>query len=371
MYFFEIVLKNLLRRKVRSILTVVGITVGIEAVVALVAISNGFVTNWTRMYESRGTDITVAKAGAIDIFTSIVDEKWLEDLKQLPGVSVVEGTIAEALSIEDKPAILVFGFKAGGYLVSRLNTIEGRAVSADTAGTEVMLGKIAAKTFKKKVGDEIEIEKELFKISGVYESGNIFEDGAVVMDLRKLQFLTNRKNQVTVFNIKLENIETAKATCKAIETMFPILDAMENKELTQTNQGVQMAKAMSWGTSLIALLVGAIGTMNTMLMSVFERTKELGILKAIGWRRKKILQLIMSESMCLSLTGGFLGIVFGVLTVKILTRIPMLQGFIYGDLTALLYVEAMGIALMLGLCGGLYPAIRASKLSPMEALRYE
>ena len=139
----------------------------------------------------------------------------------------------------------------------------------------------------------------------------------------------------------------------------------------ESNLGIQSARVMSWATSAIALTVGAVGVMNTLLMSVFERVHEIGILLAIGWRRKRIMAMILLESVTLSLLGGIVGIAAGAGFVKLLQMLPRARGFIEGDMSINLTVLAITVALVLGALSGLYPAYRASRLQPSEALRYE
>ena len=138
-----------------------------------------------------------------------------------------------------------------------------------------------------------------------------------------------------------------------------------------SNQFVQLAHASAWGTSSIALLIGIFGIANTMAMSVFERTREIGILRAIGWSRGHILILIQLEAATLGLGGGLLGIAFGCCALHLLAALPQTASIVSASLPLLLLAEALGIAVLAGLIAGALPAWRASQLSPMEALRYE
>jgi len=370
MIFSVLILKNLMRRKVRSILTVVGISIGIGALVSLVAITQGFVTIFSSMLKSRGTDLTVMKSNTVDILTSILDEELSNKIQAIEGVKSIAGVLVDIVTIEDRPATLVFGANPGEYVVNHFKIREGTALKG-VESKEAMLGSIAASTLKKGVGDDIDLETDVFTVVGVFESGNVWEDGAVVVPLRSLQSLMDRKNQVTVFNLKLTDPLLAEDVKKKSLSIIHGISVMTSKDIAETNQGLQMAKAMSWGTSAIALAVGAIGTMNTMIMSVFERTKEIGILRALGWSRRKILRMILGEAVLLSFIGGILGLVLGTFGVQTLVNLPTLKGLIFGDLSRALYMEAMGIALLLGIVGGFYPAYRGSSVSPMEALRYE
>jgi putative ABC transport system permease protein len=125
------------------------------------------------------------------------------------------------------------------------------------------------------------------------------------------------------------------------------------------------------GISLLAVIVGGVGVLNTMLMSVLERTREIGVLRALGWKRRSILSLIFKESLILAFLGGLCGFGFGFGLIAVLQIIPGVGEFITPIWGWDIIGRAMTIALLLGILGGLYPAFRATRLRPVEALRYE
>jgi putative ABC transport system permease protein len=129
-----------------------------------------------------------------------------------------------------------------------------------------------------------------------------------------------------------------------------------------------MINAMSWGTSLLAILVGVLGVMNTMLMTVFERKQEISVLLAIGWKRSRIVRMILWESAMLGLLGGIVGVIVGVVGVKLLQKTPAIRGLLEPDLSMNLLVLSVIIAVVVGILSGLYPAWRSSRLTPSLAL---
>jgi putative ABC transport system permease protein len=129
-----------------------------------------------------------------------------------------------------------------------------------------------------------------------------------------------------------------------------------------------MISAMSWGTSLLAVLVGVLGVMNTMLMTVFERKQEISVLLAIGWKRSRIVRMILWESAMLGLFGGIVGVLMGVIGVKLLQETPAIRGLLEPDLSVNLMILSVVIAVVVGVVSGLYPAWRSSRLSPSLAL---
>jgi putative ABC transport system permease protein len=121
----------------------------------------------------------------------------------------------------------------------------------------------------------------------------------------------------------------------------------------------------------VALVIGAVGILNTMIMSVYERTKEIGILRAIGWRRRQVVRMILVESLLLSIAGGVLGTLIAVVLTRIVSAMPAVGGMLEAYLPPWVILLGLGIALVVGLLGAAYPAYRGAQLLPTEALRHE
>jgi putative ABC transport system permease protein len=132
-----------------------------------------------------------------------------------------------------------------------------------------------------------------------------------------------------------------------------------------------MANGMAWITSGIALIVGSISILNTMIMAVMERTKEIGILQALGWVRARVLGMVLGEALLLSLTGAALGIGAAMLVIRWLAGVPQTSGFVSGGLSPVVIAEGLGLTLLMSLIGGVGPAYRAARLQPTEAIRHE
>ena len=373
MRFSTLVCKNLLRRPTRSLLTMTGIAVGIAAVVALSGIAWGFQKSWEQAYTARGTDMIVTKVTSRDPLPSPFGESIKDDLRQLPHVQGVSGLLSDMVSIEDAPSVLVFGWERNGFLWAHLKLVQGRWPADDQEKT-VVVGTLAIEMLRKSIGDTLHIENDDFTICGTFNSGALVENGTVIMTLRQMQRVMDDEGKVNFLNLQLTPGTTDRETealRQTIKTRFPGYNAFTGGEVAQNNTAIQAAKAMSWATSFIALVVGAVGVANTMLMSVFERIHEIGILLAIGWKRSRIVRLIIYESMALSLVGGLVGIVLGDVAVRLLLVTPWIRGKIQGEVNLHLLGLALLIALGLGVLGGLYPAYRGSRLHPSEALRYE
>jgi putative ABC transport system permease protein len=235
----------------------------------------------------------------------------------------------------------------------------------------VLLGQVAAETLKKTVGDSMRVGNSAFRVVGIYETGVSWEDVGAVISLRDAQALLHRPRQVSFYSIKLEHPAQAEQVLAQLRADFPELNISKTAELVDSLPDFQTADTLVYSVSLLAALAGGIGMMNTMLMSAFERTREIGTLRALGWRRRRILVLILKESLTLSVIGGIVGIGAGAGLGALMSRAPGLLRALQPALTLSVMLRALGMALLLGSVGGLYPAWWASRLSPAVALRYE
>lgn len=371
--FTGFVLKNLWRRRLRTLLTLCGIGMAVGAFVGLVGFSNAFQDQWLRIYSSSGTDIAVVRQTFLN---TTMDESAGGTLNALPTVAKAVPVIYNLMDLTPDVNALVYGWKADSYEFESLQILSGQPFHDDHP--EVMLGDLLAQDLKKKVGDTLQIEGTPFKVCAIYHGGSTLQADAVIMPLDQLQQLSSLQGKVSTFDVRLrpapagESYDAYLKQAQAqIEAALPGLRAVPAAERASKNQFVQLAHASAWGTSSIALLIGILGIANTMAMSVFERTKEIGVLRALGWTRWRILALIQLESTILGLAGGLLGIIFGWSALRLLAALPQTASIVSPSFPVPLIAEAMGIALLAGLIAGALPAWRAAQLSPVEALWHD
>jgi putative ABC transport system permease protein len=364
---------NLWRRQLRTILTLCGIGMAIGAFVGLVGFSSAFESAWLRIYSSSGTDMTVIQQTFLN--TSL-DESAGKTLNSLPLVARATPVIFNLMDLTTDVNARVYGWKADSYQLDSLQILSGRRFR--DGQPEVMLGDLLADDLKKKVGDTLEIQSSSFTVCAIYHGGSGLQAAAVIMPLDQLQQLSSLQGKVSTFDLRLrpapagESQEHYLSRAQAqIQAALPGLRAVPAAERAHNNQFVQLAHASAWGTSSIALLIGILGIANTMAMSVYERTREIGILRALGWNRRQVLFLIQLEAAILGLGGGFFGIVFGWCGLHLLADLPQTASIVSTSIPVLLLAESLGIAVLAGLIAGALPAWRASKLSPVAALRYD
>ncbi|MGI8604880.1 MAG: ABC transporter permease [Verrucomicrobiales bacterium] len=370
MTFFTVVVRGLMRRPVRTGLTLVGISIGIAAVVALVGISRGFEKSWETGMKARGTDVVVSNLTSAltpKPFSASVRDR----IVHLPGVANTCSILVELMSIEDSQMVMVSSREWEGFAWDNLKLISGR-MPRDPTEPAVVLGQTAAEVLDKKVGDPIQIETKELNVVGIVDGGALVENGSVILSLPLLQEITGNEGKINVIDVRVTpstTKEELKRLCEQITSLVPEARAIQASEHIRNSQAYRMVRAMSWGTSLLAVLVGVLGVMNTMLMTVFERTHEISILLALGWKRGRIVRMVLWESALLGLLGGIVGVLIGFAGAKVLETTPAIRGLLEPSLSPGLMAISVAIALVVGVISGLYPAWRSSRLTPSLVLQ--
>lgn len=371
--FAGFVWKNLRRRRLRSLLTLCGIGMAIGAFVGLVGFSNAFEQGWLRLYSSSGIDIAVIQQTFLN---TSVDESAAEKLKSLAVVAAAAPSIYNVVDLTSDVNALAYGWKSDSFEFQPLEIVAGRRVR--DGQPEVMLGELLAESLKKKPGDTLAIQGSSFTVVGIYHGGSALEAGAVILPLDQMQKLSGLEGKVSTIHVRLRPApagESPDAYLKRaqaeIEAALPGLRAVPAAERASNNQFVRLAHASAWGTSSIALLIGILGIANTMAMSVFERTREIGILRALGWTSGHVMVLIQLEAVLLGLGGGVLGIAGGCAALRLLAALPQTASIVSTSVSWPLLLQALGLAVLAGLIAGAAPAWRGARLSPIEALHHD
>jgi ABC-type antimicrobial peptide transport system permease subunit len=360
-------LRNVLRQPVRALLTVIGIGIAMMAIVLLGALGEGMVDAMSGIAGGTGAQLAGIEAGA-SVDLSKIDEGIIRRIAALPGVRAAEGFLTGYTAVDDLPFFIVFGYEPRGLSVRGYRIVEGQPLATNR---EMILGRVAAENLGKRVGQTMRVFDRAFKVVGIFETGVPFQDGGAVVTLNDAQALFGQPRQVSFFNVWLENPQQADQVAQEIEARFPKVSVSKASDFAEDLVDLQMMQASTWGIALMALVVGGLGMTNTMVMSVFERTREIGVLRALGWRRRHVLGMIVRESVVLSLLGGASGVAVGIVLGMLLNLVPAVQGFVQLAYSPTLFAQALVTTLVLGVVGGVYPAWRAAALQPVEALRYE
>jgi ABC-type antimicrobial peptide transport system permease subunit len=361
--------RNLWRRRTRTILSASGIGIGVATLVALGGMSKGVMDQLNLLAGSSGTgNISIMQRKVADLSLSTLDERMVSQIQAMPGVKSVSPFLMGFVMTADLPFFLIGGVDPNSAAMSHYRIIEGTGIARPN---EVLVGKTAAKNYKLTIGSSLTLYGNRYKVVGICETGVAYEDGGGMMALREAQRLLNRPRSVSFIFVDVVNPADAKAVVAAIESRFPEALVSLSSEFAQRTDSQAQLDAMTAAIGLLAMLVGGIVIANTMMMSIYERTREIGTLRALGWPKRRILGQVVQETLWLCLLAGVLGSVAGVLMLWGMTKLPLADTFLAAKWDASTFVQSVGLALLVGVIAGLYPAWRASRLQPVEALRYE
>lgn len=381
MWFSTFLLLNLVRRLARSVLTMLGMAIAVGTSVSLLGVADSFERSAVQSFSARGVDIVVLERGILDQLSSDLNQGLAARIAEVPGVGAVAPGLIELVDYSRSGtviSVLLQGWQPGSFLFQDLKFLEGRPFQEGETGV-VVLGKTLAEILGKHTGDSLEIQRQQLRVVGVYESFNIFENGAATLPLAELQRLMARPEGITGCSVKVDHqagsdVETVAKRIENLidpETAPTGLSAVPTQDYAANAMHIKFIRAMAWATSLIALVVGAVGTLNTMLMSVVERVREISILRAVGWRRGRVARMVLGECLMLSAAGAVLGILGAGALLYLLGQLTVTRGFLSGELPATAVAKGLLLALVVALVGGGYPAWRAMRLTPLEGLSHE
>ncbi len=398
-------LESLNSNKLRSGLTILGIVIGVGAVIAMLAVGAGAQETITGSISGIGSNLLFVSRGNFNIELTKVEPLTLDDAEalldqfQAPSIAAVAPVVNDSLTVSaqgESTRTTVYGVTPSYETVRNATVSEGKFISEDEnlgRSSVVLLGPdTAEKLFGRReglVGESVRIEGQPFRVIGVLESkgGSSFgsQDDLAIIPLSTAQarLIRNSQNQLDLI---LVQAVTASQVSQASEEIAQILRTRHRTNIGEDDftifsqeDFVDIAKTITGvltiflgGVAGISLLVGGIGIMNIMLVSVTERTREIGLRKALGARKKDILTQFLTESSLLSLFGGILGIGLGWLIAYIVGRIAVANETpFYPEISLNAILLATVFSTAVGLFFGLYPANRAANLEPVEALRHE
>jgi len=371
MSFISLITKNLFRQPVRTALTVLGISIGITTVVALGVIVSGMKATTGQILRAYNSDFIVARKGAADLSLSTVTEQEADEIARRPDVDHTIRALFDITQVGDNPFFATMGVRPEDLALAPPPLIAGTILSPGTTD-EILLGDAGAANLHASVGGTVELQTRSFRVAGIYHTGNTYQDNGAMAPLRAVQEAAGKANTVTgvyvVVKAGLDPVQVAQS----IRDESPLLTTVANiSEVSRVDQGIVLMDALDLAITALAVGIGAIGVMNTMVMSVFERTREIGILRAVGWRGSRIMRMIVGESLILCLVATVVGSVLGVAASRAVMLIPAVQSVLDPQYTVSIFARALGVAVAVALVGAAYPAIRAVRLAPMEALRHE
>jgi putative ABC transport system permease protein len=356
--------------------------VAVMAVATLWNVAWGYAKSASNFYATRGTDIVVVRAGVSNRLTSSLRSDLVARLAAVPGVASASGSLTEMVSLGESHLIGIplRGVELGSSALEPFAISAGHALATNEQG-EVLLGSGIAEALKKRAGEQVEIEGSNFRVAGVFQASNPFDSNSIVAPLAEVQKLMERPNVVSEIQVRVADSQRDEAAldkvCQAIEQLRdpqnqPLgLKAQRTQEFVDSATEASLGKGMAWATTAIVLSLSLVGMLNTMLMSVIERTRELGILRAIGWRRSRVIRMILGESFVISLIAAVAGLASSWLLLHLLSYWPRTSLLVPQGLSNTAVAMGFLAAIFAGVAGSFYPALHASSITPVEALRHE
>lgn len=389
MRFVTFVAKNLARRPVRSGLTVLGLAVAVGGVVALLGISHNISKSVEGSFKKQRIDLIVQQAGRSSGLNSDFRQYFADEARRIPGVTVSEGVVYLIDMTRDSGStdqVMILGWRPDNFAYESMDVLHGRKI-ADGERRKTMLGATLAGNLNKHVGDTVVFGRydkdnpgNQYEVVGIYRTGVIFEEGGAVVSLEDARALTALR--VTGFSVRVDRADPeSTAEVEAVKEQIEALRDPEDPSVRLTAQPpeafvsslshLKLVRAVAWLVSAVGLLIGVIGMLNTMVMSVIERTHEIGILRAVGWSPRRVVGMVLGESILLGMAAALVGTVGAVAASYLLTLFPQVNGFIEGGVAPVVIAQGLALTVLIGLVGGAYPAVRAARLLPTEAIRHD
>jgi len=354
--FSGLVWKNLLRRPARTGFTAVGVGLGVGLIIALLSITAGVHRTAEDLIHVGRADFGLFQGDVSDFTRSELPEALARSVTRDPAVA----QSAKVKLLVDK-GLLVFGLDRGEFAFRRLVVVSGRrgtVLAGDHSG--------------KRVGSVVRVGSRRFSVAGIYHSGDRFEDLGVVLPLRIVQALARRPREITTIGVVVKLGSNTEAVARRLEQRYPgVVAITEPGQAVKVDTSSRLIISTGWIISILALIVGGIGVTNTMAMSVFERVREIGILRAVGWPSLRIGALIVFEAVDLCLLSLALGCGLGIVAAEVFVSRSALSDLITPRFTVGTFAWGLAFALGVAVIGAIYPTWRAVRLTPIQALRHE
>lgn len=384
MEFIKLALNNLLRHKVRSILTLVGIASSVAVLFSIISFNRGFEKGLADELNKTGIHFMIMAVGCPHEVASLVlhgaimpkyiDMKILEIVSNTQGVELASPMLIAQLANHKKNRVdLIHGLLMSHAIQLKAAWKFTGALPTDKNG--VVLGSEVAAHDQMKIGDTMEYDGRQFVVSAILEPTGSQDDAFVYMPIQALQELLQKTDGLTAIGVKVAGTEDLDSIIEELSANVPGIQIVTMSEVMRSLASLaESAKVLSLSIAVIAVLISAIGVMNSIMMAIFERTQEIGMMRAIGASKFDIFRTIIKETTMLTIGGGLGGILLAVLSAG------LIEGFVrsfmpYVPSGKMIHFDpwlagvCIVFSLFIGLLAGAYPAWKASKITPIEAIK--
>ncbi|MBB5021558.1 ABC transporter permease [Desulfurispira natronophila] len=384
--YLRLAFQNLMRHRTRSALTMLGIAASVGVLFAVFSFNRGFEHSLAQQLDNTGLHFMVVPSGcahevAALVLHGTVTPQFLETdvMKQVietPGVELATPIlVAQLANPHHQRMDLMYGIDMS--VVERIKPDWEVTGSIPTADHEILLGYEVAAHGDIQVGDTLNYPSypEPLKVTGIIGNTSSPDDAFIYVPIATAQYIQDRPNGATAIGVQVTNPEELRHVTNALSDEVPGIQIVTMGQVMNSISNLAAsAKSLSISIALIAVLISAVGVMNSILMAVFERTQEIGMMRAVGASRLDVFQMVLKETTILSLIGGVVGIVLAVVGSRgiesfvrnIMPYVP--QGELV-QFEASVALGSVGFILVVGLLAGLYPAWKASTINPIEAIK--
>ena len=372
MTFIGLIARNIWSKKARSAGLTAAVAFAVMTVVTLAVTSRGLESSAAQIISVGKADFTVVQKGVADTLSSTIDENELARIRATPGVASAVGVLVATEKINAaNPVFIEIGISPSQLAAFGVTVVRGHPYAPD-ATNQVMLGWRAASNLGLNVGDTFKANGAVNTVTGIYSTGNTFGDAAAMFPLPAVQAYNRVPGIVTLAFVKVTKGTSSSQVSARIDHDMPELTTIRTaSQFGRADRNLVYLQAAVNGSTVLAILIGAVIVGNTMLLSLFERTREFGLLRAVGWTRRRTAGLLVGESILLGIGGAAIGVGLSFIVTGILERLPALRGILHAEYSADAFWRALLTALAMILIGSVYPIVRSTLLSPLEALSHE
>lgn len=379
----HIVLHNLRRRKGRAIFLVVGLLIGVATVVTLLSLTDAMAQRAQHELENFGANIIIAprtdqlslnyggvQLGGVNLIASEIEQSSLQKIDTIRNrrnVATIAPKVLGAVEVAGQRVMMMGVDPVAELKVKRWWSIAGRQVEQ---GRELLVGDAVVQEFGIQMGDQLKVNGEDFTVVGLLDRTGSQDDQLLIAPLGVAQETLGKEGQVSMVEVAaLCHDCPVDDMVMQLQEVLPETDVQAVQQVVKTRMhALGQFRLFAWGVAVTVVVIGALLVFVTMMGAISERTREIGIFRAIGYRRRHVLHLVLMEAAVVSAVAGVLGYLAGVLAT--ITTLPLLDGGqAVWQWNPSLAVASLFAAIVVGLLASLQPALRASRLEPSDALR--
>jgi len=379
----NIVFHNLRRRKGRAIFLTIGLLIGVATVVTLLSLSDALGRHAQNELENFGANIIISprsdqlalnyggvQLGGVNLVTSEIDQATLKNIDDIPNrrnIATIGPKVLGAVEVAGQRVMMMGVDPKAEFKLKRWWSIAGRPIES---GNELVAGDAVVTSLGLSLGDKLLVNAQEFTLVGMLAKTGSQDDQLLIAPLPAAQALLGKEGQLSMVEVAaLCHDCPVEDMVMQLQTALPGTDVQAVQQVVKTRMlALGQLRLFAWGVAVTVVIIGALLVFVTMMGAISERTREIGIFRAIGYRRRHVLHLVLMEATIVSALAGVLGYLTGVIAT--LTTLPLLDG---GKASwqwdPTLAVAAVVAAVFVGLLASLQPALRASRLEPSEALR--